>query len=574
MSNVVIYARYSSNKQKEESIEGQIRICKDYAEKHDMEVIHEYIDRAETGRSFTSRPDAMRMMKDSKGKAFTAVLVYKFDRFSRDQDDFFRYKKELKKNGVRLISVMEDVGEGAQSTLITGVHTAVNAYYSEELAEKTERGMQENALKGKNNGGYRKYGYDIENGKYVVNEREAKVVRLAFTEYAKGTSNREIIEKLNGLGYKTTMGKPFTHDYLSRMLRNEIYIGVLKWDSIVYEDGVEPIIDKELFEKVQKRLAHNRQTGARARADVQYALIDKVFCGECGQPMVADSGQKRITHSAKNNRQPEGAVAFSIGSTTNIFAAVNSPSSPTEDPEGYKIYRYYTCRGRKNKAYYNGCKKDRVAKDLLERKVVEYASTQYLTDENINRLAKATAKLQAGRPSTKEVAEHQRMIKEEQKKIDNLMDMIEQGMGTKSAFQRVAQAEANIEIEERAISEIMANNAPEMTVDEFKQKLYSIRDKMQAFIKDGVIPDNVIKEFCDIFITAVYVYDNDDGNGGTKVKIIFDELETDGLVGFSEADIELSSIINISASPNEKYPIAVVLKKRYCIGMLLFFHIF
>ena len=188
----------------------------------------------------------------------------------------------------------------------------------------------------------------------------------------------------------------------------------------------------------------------------------------------------------------------------------------------------------------------------MERKVVEYASTQYLTDENINRLAKATAKLQAGRPSQKEIHEHEKQIELENNKIKNLMDAIEMGMGTKSLLERVAQAEQRIEIAQQSIAEIKANNAPEMTIEEFRERLISIREKMQSFIVDGAIPDNVIKEFCDIFITAVYVYDDDD-DGNTRVKIIFDELETDGLAGFNEADLDLGSITNICGSPSKKH---------------------
>lgn len=559
MSKVVIYARYSSHKQREVSIESQIKECRKFAEEHEMTVINEYVDRAITGWELEHRQGLQQLLSDSKLKGFTAVIVWKQDRLSRDPADFFNIEKQLRKNGVAILYATESNTGGASGVLNVGVKAAVNAYYSADLSEKVTRDMKADASKGLYNGSYRTYGYDITGDrKYVVNEKEAAVVKMMFNEYAKGTSNREIIDLLNSLGYKTAVGKPFTHDYLSRILHNEKYIGRYRWDEIVLDNFLPPLIDYDTFMKVQLRLSHNRQTGARANADVNYALIGKVYCGECGEPMVADCSKKKTRNKSMRSIYD---TQFSIASTNSIINAVGTPSEDCKDAEinaDYTIYRYYCCNTIKHPNQYKDkpelygkCNKDRVNKNLLERKVVEFAATQYLTDENIDRLSKATAKLQKSNPSHQELKSLTKAIDEERKKINNLMDMIEQGYATKTAYERVAQAEARIEVSERSIAEIKAANAPDLTVAEFKNKLISIREKMKEFISFGYIPDNVIKEFCDIFIAAVYVYNKDD-NGRTRCRIIFDELETDGLVGFNEADVDLSSTIDFEGSPKSE----------------------
>lgn len=543
MSNVVIYARYSSHKQREESIEGQIRLCNKYAEEHDMRVIKEYIDRAETARTFTDRAGAMQLIADAKSKRFTAVLVYKFDRFSRDPADFYYYKKELQKNGVRLISISEKSGDGAQETLITGIHTAVNAYYSVELSEKVSRGMTENILHGTTNGSYRTYGYDIKDKKLVVNETEASIVKKAFRLYAEGKTSKEILDYINQLGYKTPQNKEFSHDYLYRMLRNKKYIGILQWNGIQYEDGIEQIVGKNLFDRVQKRLDENSNTGARAKAEIPYALVGKVYCGKCGQPMVADSVKKKI----KTKTQPQISQQFGVATLNAITNAINDSEYEEEHIEGYKYYRYYVCRGQKQIAHKNDCDKERVNKDELENAVIAYTTQQYLCDTNIKRLAKATYNLRQKSKDNRVQKQLENKIKEENTKVQNLLDAIEDGCGTPRTYERLNEAEVRLFDLEEELKRWKEDNK-DLTQEQIVEKLKGMRHKMEKYIVAGKIPTAIKKEFCDMFISSVYVYDDDD-DGGRRVKIIFDEFETDGLVGFNEADISLSSIINSVGSP-------------------------
>lgn len=138
--NAVIYARFSSHNQQEQSIEGQLRYCSDYANKNGMTVINSYIDRAISGTS-DNRPSFQQMIKDSNNRKFDVVLVWKLDRFARNKYDSVVYKNKLKKNGVKVISVTEYLGEGTESVLLESLLEAMAETYSRQLSENVQRGM-------------------------------------------------------------------------------------------------------------------------------------------------------------------------------------------------------------------------------------------------------------------------------------------------------------------------------------------------------------------------------------------------------------------------------------------------
>ena len=154
----VIYARYSSDNQREESIEGQLRECKTFAEKNDIQIVETYIDRALSART-DRRPDFQRMIKDSAGRKFEVVIVWKLDRFARDKYDSAHYKRILKNNSVKVVSATEAISAGAEGILLESMLEGMAEYYSAELSEKVTRGLTENALKCKYNGGTLPIGY-------------------------------------------------------------------------------------------------------------------------------------------------------------------------------------------------------------------------------------------------------------------------------------------------------------------------------------------------------------------------------------------------------------------------------
>lgn len=159
--NAVIYARYSSERQNDQSIDGQIRIINQFAEKEGYTIIDTYIDRALTGRN-DDRPSFQKMIADSSNKAFQYVIVYKLDRFSRNRYDSAVYKKKLKDNGVRVISATENITDTPEGVIMESIIEGYSEYYSKELAQKIIRGNYESRSKWQYTGGAVIYGYRID----------------------------------------------------------------------------------------------------------------------------------------------------------------------------------------------------------------------------------------------------------------------------------------------------------------------------------------------------------------------------------------------------------------------------
>ena len=184
--NAVIYARYSSDSQREESIEGQIRECTEFAEKNDMVVIEHYIDRAFSAKT-DDRPDFQRMIKDSEKHKFEIVIVWKLDRFARNRYDSANNKRILRKNGVKVVSATEQIADGSVGILMESILEGYAEFYSAELSEKIRRGQTENALKGKTNGGGVPFGYVLNSEqRLAINPTTAPIVLEIFQRYANG----------------------------------------------------------------------------------------------------------------------------------------------------------------------------------------------------------------------------------------------------------------------------------------------------------------------------------------------------------------------------------------------------
>ena len=194
--NAVIYARYSSESQTEQSIEGQVRVITDYAKSNNIPIIDTYIDRAITGTS-DKRPEFQKMIADAKNRNFGYVLVYKFDRFSRDRLNSLVYKRELKKNGVKVISVTEYISDDPQGILFESIIDGYSEFYSAELSQKVRRGNRESRMKGLYTGGYVLYGYKVVDKKYVIVEEEAEIIKKIFIDAARGVTYPGISDNLN-----------------------------------------------------------------------------------------------------------------------------------------------------------------------------------------------------------------------------------------------------------------------------------------------------------------------------------------------------------------------------------------
>ena len=341
----VIYARYSSDNQREESIDGQIRECKKFAEYNGITVIGEYIDRAFSAKT-DHRPEFQRMIKDSYKTVFDTVIVWKLDRFSRNRYDSARYKSVLKKNGVRVISATEKISEDASGILFESILEGYAEYYSAELAEKVKRGMTDNALKAKSNGVRAPFGYYVDDtDHYQIDETLAPIVKEIFALYVDGKKVTDIVKIMAERGIKNR-NYPLNYNSIYRILTNRKYIGEYKFGDVVLENGIPALIDKDTFELVQSRMTRNKKAPAMHRTEDDYLLTTKLFCGHCGAFMVGEIG---TSHTSKQ-------------------------------------YRYYKCTRAKK----GNCKKKAVGKDYIENQLIR---VDFNKNGSFNVTDKATGKV-------------------------------------------------------------------------------------------------------------------------------------------------------------------------------------
>lgn len=351
--NAVIYARYSSQGQNEQSIEGQIRICTEYAENNGFSVVKVYYDKARTGTN-DSRPEFQRMIKDADNGQFEYIIVYMFDRFARNRRDSIMYKEMLKQDyGIRVISATQPISDDEGGEFYEMFLEWNDEKYSKRLSKRVKNGLDMSVENGTFCGGYLVYGYKLRQEpiigkrnrfmKYVeIDEEQAEIIRYAFTEYDKGTDKKEIAATLNARG-KRYNGKPFKGRTFDKWLNNQKYTGEFYFGGRLCNNTYPAIIDKDLFERVQKRLAKNRYfAGGTATARVPYLLTGKAFCAHCETPMISDGG---TSHTGQK-------------------------------------HQYYICKGKKNGV----CEKRREDKDTLELFVTQIVY-DFLSDENNARVA-------------------------------------------------------------------------------------------------------------------------------------------------------------------------------------------
>ena len=490
----VIYARFSSDRQREESIEGQLRECHEYAEKNGITIAHEYIDRALSASKDTEkRLDFLRMVRDSGKGQFEAVLVWKLDRFARDRYDSAHYKHILKKNGVRVISATEPISDGPEGIILESMLEGMAEYYSAELSVKIRRGLKENALKGVNNGGRTAFGYRLagkekEPKHYELDPLTAPVVREIFNRYADGDTIKDIRDDLKRRGIKTNYGGEFRYSTLSLILSNRVYLGEYHYADVVLDNGIPAIVDKNTFEKVQARRSRNKRAPAAKKADEQYLLTTKLFCGDCGAVMAGESGTGR-------------------NGTT---------------------HRYYKCMTAKRK---KGCHLKPVKKDWIENFVVSQTMKLVFDDEVMNRIADKLMELQGAESYDIKLLEKQ--LAEVNKGIDNMLNAIQAGIITASTKQRLEELEAQRAETENAI-----------TAARIESRLVS-RDEIDFFLhrfRDTDITDEQERQrLIDCFVNAVYVYDD-------RIVLTFnykDGTKTVSLADVNGSDLKESSPPNI-----------------------------
>ena len=452
----VIYARYSSISQREESIEGQVKECTAYAECNGYSVIGTYVDRALSGTT-DNRPQFQKMIDDSKRKLFDIVIVWKLDRFARNRYDSARYKHQLKKNGVRVISATEQISKGAEGILLESVLEGYAEYYSEDLKEKVVRGLKVNAAKGKWNGGTLPIGYVVDEEQHLqINEMTAPYVKEAFKQYDEGKTIAEIQSYFKEKGITNTKGRAVSWAAVQHMLSNRRYIGEYSFRDIVIPDGIPAIVPLDLFERVQEKLKKNKKAPARAKAVENYLLSTKIFCGHCGATMNGESGTGR-------------------NGTT---------------------HRYYKCHAVKTKK--NDCKKKPVKKEWIEDLVVKETMDMLMDDDAIEAIVSMLMRIQD--EDNTDLPMYEQQLRETETAIENAVNAILGGIVSQALQTKLTQLESTKE-------ELLVRIAEEK-LEKPKISAEFMTFWLHRFRKLDVTKEAHRQMLIDTFVNAVFVHDD------------------------------------------------------------------
>ena len=454
--NAVIYARYSCDNQREESIEGQLRECQEFARKSNLNIVSKYIDRAYSAKT-DNRPEFQRMIRESSSGLFSSVIVWKLDRFARNRYDSAYYKTELKKHGVKVISATETISNGAEGIILESVLEGYAEYYSAELSEKVIRGMKENALQCKYNGGNVPIGFFIDANKhYQINSETAPLVREAFAMYASNFTLREIAEYLSSSGIRTHTGKKISINCLYTMFQNRKYIGEYKYKDFIIPNGIPAIIPQEIFETVYSKITHKHRN-SKTQNRCKYLLSSKLKCGKCHSNMNGESGTSKTG----------------------------------------TIYNYYKCASTKR---HSGCHVKGIRQEVIEKEVLERVVKTVLTKENIKAISNCIKVL-----NTKENAPVLLLKKQHRcvvKSIDNFLDAISQGCYTDSIKERLVSLENQKASLEKQIED----------ESEKYSRLTLTQEQISYWISNILVflPDDKKSILIDTFVDEIYYFEEEE----------------------------------------------------------------
>ena len=490
--NAVVYARYSSHRQGEQSIEGQLAEAKRYAESHGLTIIHEYCDRAQSGRT-DNREQFQLMLSDVAKGVFNHLIVWKTDRIGRNKEEIALNKYHLKKNGVKIHYIAEAIPDTPEGIILEAVIEGMAAYYSEQLSQNIRRGQRASASKAQSTGGNRPLGYKTgPDKKFIIDPETAPTVRLVYDLYAKGQTISQIVAILNDKGLRTLKGKPFTHNSLRTILKNEKYIGVYTYkDEIRIEGAIPPIVDLETFYKVQEMLRYNQKAAAHKNSKVEYLLTEKLFCGKCGKMMVGVSGTSKT---------------------------------------GTRHHYYYCTEHRKKR-----CDKKPVRREWIENLVLENVIALIRDSDVLNWIAEKTYMyyLEQNTDSDYTDALH-KALSDVEKSIDNLIRAIEAGIFNNDTKRRMEELQEQKEELQAALA------ASKLRADlGLKQEhiLYFLQKFAQMDYTDEICQKQLVKTF----VNSVFVYDD-------KVVLTFNYSSDDRTITLHEIDAGLQHGVRLPRS--------------------------
>lgn len=482
MNTAVIYARFSSTNQREESIDAQVRACKKFAEEEGFIVVKIYADSARSGTN-DNRPEFQQMIQDSEKGEFDTVIVHKLDRFSRQRYDSAIYKNILMKNQCRLMSVIERLDDSPESALMEAVTEGVNEYYSKNLGREVLKGQKETALQCRHVGGTPPLGYDVdkETKKYVINEKEAEIVKLIFGMYASGFGYKQILQHLNAMGYRTKANNQFANGSLNNILKNEKYKGIFTFnrkkekdidgvrrprlkedDEIIrIEGGMPRIIDDVTFAKVQGLLMRNLKRGGSFKAKELYLLSGLIYCGYCGMSMYGNS-----RYCGRNKLK----------------------------------YVTYRCSGRAQK---RDCQSKEFNKIYIENFVLEVLYHNLFNGNSIQRLTKMLNhyKSDVQKKNEAELEESNARLKKVNREISKTLEVVcETGISIDTVREKLQDLESQKEYLQDHIEELTINVNLQMSED----MVCELVEKSKQFIKSRNLPE--CKAFINSYVEKVIVY--------------------------------------------------------------------
>ena len=448
MKTAVIYARYSSTNQTEQSIEGQVHVCEDYAKRSNIIIVDSYIDRAISGTT-DERESFQKMLKDSNNKKWNYVLVYKLDRFARNKYEAAIHRKHLKDNGIKLLSAMENIPETPEGVLLESLLEGMNQYFSEELAQKVSRGLHESRMKGHCIGSV-PYGYIKENKKLYISQEEAEILTRIYKDYANGKTILQICRDLENENI-TNKGQRFIPQTIRHFLQRKLYTSEYEINGNQYNNIYPQIITNELFIKVKERMDKNRY-GCRKDNHEIFRLKDKIFCGYCNKKMY-----------------PVSAISSN----------------------GQHL-RYYNCIGTKK----DNCNNKRMYKDFIEGVIDKFLIEQFNTPKNLEILTEKIFEVHKKRMSSNTSLN---TLKNDLQKVNtaiaNIMSAIEKGIFTETTKARLEEHEKNKkELQEKVI------------IEQSKERYELKKEDIQYFFKYTI---KQCPEKCfELFIKFVRVYED------------------------------------------------------------------
>lgn len=522
----VIYARYSSHSQTEQSIEGQLHDGYAFAERCGYHVIGEYIDRALTGKT-DDRPDFQRMIRDAAKRQFQIVIVWKLDRFARNRYDSAIYKRMLKKYNVRVVSVMENITDSPEGIILEGLLESMAEYYSANLSENIKRGQAESIKKGWYCGGTVPYGYKVEDHHLVPDDRTAPVIQEVYQRYSDGESLADIAADLNSRGYHTRRGSLFTTSSFDKIIPNPAYIGEYSYKGTILPGCATPIVDPEIFKKAVSRREKNKRQPSSGRSPVTFLLQGKLFCGECAFPMCGDSATSKT---------------------------------------GERHY-YYSCTARKH--HKNDCKKNREKKDFLEWYVCEQTVEYILAPERLHQISAAVVRIYNAEIEHSRTDDLENILRRIDQELNRLVDRL--AVVPDSAVSRITERMEQLEHER-------INTETELAKLRIQQRIQITEKEVTAWLKTfsrGDLFDPSFRlQLIDTFINTIYLWDNKivifyNISGGKQTSVIDplppEEIEKAG-------QVECSTLIgNGGAYPDKVEPGApYYVFVRGMIGLVVF----